>query len=113
MHIEITGELEQLITSALASGRFASAEQFIETVVRTWPAHAPDAAVPTMRQSVDAAILLREQGIGPCNDPAELATDVWPMEDAVDDFLRFLRQARHDARDRTATPEVRPLPHVR
>ena len=36
----------------------------------------------------------REQGTLPRTDPADLAGD-WPEEDSIDEFLAFIRKARH------------------
>ena len=37
--------------------------------------------------------LAREQGVGPCTDPGDLAGD-WPEEDSIDDFLAFIKRSR-------------------
>jgi hypothetical protein len=37
--------------------------------------------------------LVREQGVTPCLDPADLA-GAWPEEESLDEFLAFLREVR-------------------
>jgi hypothetical protein len=38
--------------------------------------------------------LAREQSIATVTEPSQLAGD-WPPEDSIDEFLAFLREARH------------------
>lgn len=37
--------------------------------------------------------LAREQGVGPCTNPADLAIS-WPEDESVDDFLALIRRSR-------------------
>jgi hypothetical protein len=42
--------------------------------------------------------LAAEQGVGPVNDPQELAGDFWPEED-TEEFLAWLRRLRREGRE--------------
>jgi hypothetical protein len=37
--------------------------------------------------------LAREQDVGPCTDPGDLAGD-WPANESIDDFLALIRRSR-------------------
>lgn len=103
MQIEITGKAEELMQAALASGQYASAEEFIEAMVADWERtqkRPGDETLPTMPRRIDLQSLLTEQGIKPCRDPNTLATDLWPREESTDEFLAFLKRTRNDRGDR-------------
>jgi hypothetical protein len=44
-------------------------------------------------QNKSAEELAREQGVGPCADPADLAGD-WPEGESIDDFLALIKRSR-------------------
>jgi Arc/MetJ-type ribon-helix-helix transcriptional regulator len=39
MHVEITGEVERMIQALLASGQYASADEFIAAMAADWNRH--------------------------------------------------------------------------
>jgi hypothetical protein len=99
MQVEITGEVERMIQAALASGQYASAEQFIAAMAADWNRQqggGVTAVMPPMPDHIDLSSLLSEQNIKPCEDPLALATDIWPKDESTDDFLAFLQETRHD-----------------
>jgi hypothetical protein len=97
MQIEVTGETERLIQAALASGRYASAEEFIAAMANDWKGKHPGVSVlPAMPQRIDLPTLLDNQNVKPCQDPKSLETDLWPKDESPDEFLTFLREIRVD-----------------
>jgi hypothetical protein len=50
-------------------------------------------AGPEFWQNKSDSVLAREQNVQPLQDIRELTGD-WPDEDSIDDFLKFLREAR-------------------
>jgi len=83
MKVEVTGESERLIRAALASGRYASASEFITTLIRRWQ---PDSQDTTGRSHSDEPLsaydlFAREGVIGCMSDgPTDLATNPEHME---------------------------------
>jgi hypothetical protein len=92
MQIEITGETERLIQAALASGQYASAEQFIAAMAQHF--RADEKTTKPLAEHIDVAALADAQGIGPVQDYRELVADFWPKDESTDEFLAFLGEIR-------------------
>ena len=95
MQIEITGETEQLIQAALATGKFATVQEFISVMTSNWKQ--PQAGVrletiPPMPERVELSTLLTEQNVKPCTNPEGLKTDLWRRSDREVDPLRVERR---------------------
>ena len=98
MRIEITGDTEKLIQAQLASGQFRTPDECVEAMARHWlqSHHGGPAAFPTLPETTDIEAVAAAQGVGPCDDPNRLQTNLWPDDEPVDEFLTFLREIRHD-----------------
>jgi len=94
VQIEITGESEKLVLSALTSGEYASAEEFLAVIlcrvaanVKTEAKENPRLDLDQMPEHIDIEELATTQGVGPVDDFRKLKADFWPAEESVDDFL--------------------------
>ena len=99
MQIEITGETEQLIQAALATGKFATVQEFISVMTSHWKqrqAGVSRETIPPMPERVELSTILTEQNVKPCTNPEGLKTDLWPSNESTDEFLAFLRESRRD-----------------
>ena len=65
--------------------------------------HLPEKSDSSFDAPVDLETLAVQQGVAPITDPALLLGSFWPEEENTDDFLRTLRDWRHD----TGKKEVR------
>lgn len=97
MHIEITGETEQLIKTALASGQYASAEDFITAMAQAYLSTEVSRQPQPLRTHVDVDTLAREQGIEPVKDMRDLKGSFWDEGESVDAFIHDIQMLRqHD-----------------
>ncbi len=98
MHIEISGDTENLVRASLASGEFESAEEAVSAMARTWAIQHPArvSLVPQLDQDTDICALVAEQGVLPF-DPSRPIPDFWPEDESADEFLAFLREVRRDS----------------
>ncbi len=94
MQIEITGETERLIQAALATGEFASVEEFIATMARHVQPKSTVTELPDTPKHVDVDTLATQQGVGPIADYRNLKADFWPEACSVDDFVGQIRTLR-------------------
>jgi len=92
MQIEVTGEAEKLLRDALASGRFASASEFIAAMARgaTERQRAPHSQ--EMSDTIDLQLLADQQGVGPVKDFRELQASFCPQDEAADGFLEAIHE---------------------
>ena len=58
--------------------------------------NAPEKSGSAFDAPVDLEILAVQQGVAPLTNPASLLGSFWPEEENTDDFLRTLRDWRHD-----------------
>jgi len=113
MQIEITGETEKLILSALTSGKYASANEFITVILSRattdkQPGEKTDAKLSSRRQEIneipehiDMDELAATQGVSLVEDFRKLKADFWPEGESVDDFLAGVRAHRKQDSART------------
>ena len=113
MQIEITGETERLIQAALATGKFASVEEFISNMTSDWKqrqAAISRDTLPPMPDRVELSTILTEQNVKPCTNPEDLRTDLWPSNESTDEFLAFLRESRRDRVESNGKQCLAPVP---
>ena len=104
MQIEITGETERRIQAAMATGRFASVEEFINVMTSDWKQRHGGSigdTIPPMPERAELFTILSEQKIKPCSNPKHLKTDLWPSQESTDEFLAFLHESRRDRLEST------------
>ena len=93
MQIEITGETERCIQAALASGKFASAEEFIAATLKSDTGDKSH-GLPRMPTHVDIDTLAAAQGVGPIKNFRDLKATFWNDDDSVDTFVNEIRALR-------------------
>lgn len=101
MNIEITGETEKLIRAAIATGRYASAEEFIAEMVRRSQKEVSPRPVPWMSQRLDVNALATAQGVGPIENFRDLEADFVPPGESMEAFVQAIRTLRDADEPRT------------
>lgn len=104
MNIEINGETEQLIHAARASGKYASAEEFVAAMAKQELKPNPNGErLDELPERIDVDALAAQQGVKPFRADEPLSADIWPEDESTDEFLRFLRESRTEAPNSGAT----------
>lgn len=94
MQIQVSGETERMIQAALASGRFASAEEFIAAMARDYR---PTDDLQVMPKHIELETLAAAQGVGPIVDFRSLKASFWQDNEPTDQFINDIRRVReHD-----------------
>ena len=93
MQIELSGEAEYLLKAALASGQFASAEEFVTKMAMQFSRTISEQR-GQLRKPVDIDTLASEQVVGPLQDYRDLKADFWNKDDSVDAFVQEIRSVR-------------------
>ena len=98
MQIEINGETEKLILSAIEAGDFASAEEFIAAIAKRYSNERADSAeFHTLAKNITVDELALQQRVGVLNDFRSLNSDFWPDGESVNDFIHSAKSQReHD-----------------
>ncbi|MEZ6117759.1 MAG: hypothetical protein R3C28_14480 [Pirellulaceae bacterium] len=88
MQIEINGETERLILSAIEAGDFASAEEFIAAIAKRYRNEQADSSeFHALATHITVDELAFQQRVGVLNDFRSLNSDFWPDGESVDDFV--------------------------
>ena len=93
MQIEISGDAEHLLQAVLASGQFASAEEFITQMAKQYGRTVGE-QMGKRRNQVDVDTLALEQSVGPLSDYRDLKADFWNEGESVDSFVQEIRSVR-------------------
>ena len=100
MNIEITGETEQLIRAAIATGQYASAEEFIDQR-RKWYEDCTSHPHLPKPKSIELDAVAAAQGMGPIQAFRDLEADFLPPGESIDEFIKDIRALRDADEPRT------------
>jgi len=94
MQVNITGETERMIQAALATGQYASAEEFIAAKLQEQRAINQLQSWSSIPRHVDIDTLAAQQGVGPIKNFQDLKASFWQDEEDIDAFVNEIRLLR-------------------
>ncbi|WDQ16505.1 hypothetical protein [Rhodopirellula sp. P2] len=107
MTIDIPQEYVSVLNGLVASGAFPNTEsalmRALELLARQQAAsHASNGeeAIEAMPERVDIELLAKQQGVAPFEAGKSSPAGIWPEDQSVDDFIRFVGESRQDASTR-------------